>query len=177
MAKNTDLSTEPLRPSANDNGEGKPQGLSSSVQVSSTPKYATEITGDTPTEKTQKPLKCVNTTYDARDERNQYITYVANKIPSQDRLDILATWQHEADWQPTSKSKINGNGSRDYGICQLNNTYHAQFINSSEFQDPYKQLDYCIEVYENAKDRGVPIGKVWYGFASREKHKYKFNCQ
>ncbi|HNG96770.1 MAG TPA: hypothetical protein PLW93_00695 [Candidatus Absconditabacterales bacterium] len=52
-------------------------------------------------------------------------------------------------------SPKNKNGTRDYGLCQLNSAYHSKFIHSDDFTDPYKQMDYCIGVWNNAKDRGV----------------------
>lgn len=38
--------------------------------------------------------------------------------------------------------------TNDHGICQLNYRYNKKFINSDEFHDVYKQLDYCYEKYK-----------------------------
>ena len=43
-------------------------------------------------------------------------------------------------WDPKRVSK-----THDHGLCQLNYKYNKNFINSSDFSDPYKQLDYCYE--------------------------------
>lgn len=32
-------------------------------------------------------------------------------------------------------------------ICQLRYTYHKNFMDSSDFSDPYNQIDYCVDVY------------------------------
>ena len=44
---------------------------------------------------------------------------------------------------PKRVSKTN-----DRGLCQLNYKYNKKFINSPDFADPYKQLDYCYEKYK-----------------------------
>ncbi len=119
---------------------------------------------------------CINNTYAEGDVRNDYITYAYNRFYSDDRLDMIGTWQHESDWQAQVISHANSNGTRDYGLCQLNSRYHLSFINSEEYKDPYKQLDYCISIYYDARKRNKPIGKVWYGWASRDKHIHKFEC-
>ena len=46
-------------------------------------------------------------------------------------------------WDPKRISKTN-----DRGLCQLNYKYNKNFINSPDFADPYKQLDYCYEKYK-----------------------------
>ena len=46
-------------------------------------------------------------------------------------------------WDPKRISKTN-----DRGLCQLNYKYNKKFINSPDFADPYKQLDYCYEKYK-----------------------------
>lgn len=38
--------------------------------------------------------------------------------------------------------------THDHGICQLNYKYNKNFINSDDFHDVYKQLDYCYEKYK-----------------------------
>ena len=46
-------------------------------------------------------------------------------------------------WDPKRVSK-----THDHWLCQLNYKYNKKFINSSDFSDPYKQLDYCYEKYK-----------------------------
>lgn len=38
--------------------------------------------------------------------------------------------------------------THDHGLCQLNYRYNKKFINSEDYKDPYKQLDYCYEKYK-----------------------------
>lgn len=67
------------------------------------------------------------------------------------------------------KSDIVGaNGYSDFGLCQLNRQWHWKFIDSPEFQDPFKQIDYCWGVYQDAinKDR---IKTTFYGYNNRHK--------
>jgi len=50
-------------------------------------------------------------------------------------------------------------------LCQLYPIRHKDFINSSDFQDPYKQIDYCIEVWNKAKDKWIlQTTFYWYNF-------------
>ena len=59
-------------------------------------------------------------------------------------------------WDPKRISK-----TRDHWLCQLNYRYNKSFINSSDFSDPYKQLDYCYEKYKaNPKLRYWPDRKI-----------------
>lgn len=59
-------------------------------------------------------------------------------------------------WDPKRVSS-----TRDYWLCQLNYRYNKKFINSSDFVDPYKQLDYCYEKYKiNPNLRYWPTRKV-----------------
>lgn len=53
-------------------------------------------------------------------------------------------------WDPKRISKTN-----DRGLCQLNYKFNRRFINSPDFADPYKQLDYCYEKYKINP-------KLWY---------------
>lgn len=38
--------------------------------------------------------------------------------------------------------------THDYWICQLNYKYNKEFINSEEFKDVYKQLEYCYNKWK-----------------------------
>ncbi len=59
-------------------------------------------------------------------------------------------------WDPKRISKTN-----DHGLCQLHYSYNKEFINSPDFKDPYKQLDYCYEKYKtNPKLRYWPNRKI-----------------
>lgn len=83
-----------------------------------------------------------------------------------DWKDVLGTWTMEGNWDKDNKG-YNNNGTTDHGVVQLNSAYHSKFINSPEFQDAYKQVDYAIEVLEDAKKKNRPIGKVWYAWPKR----------
>jgi len=59
-------------------------------------------------------------------------------------------------WDPKRVSK-----TRDFWLCQLNYRYNKKFINSLDFADPYKQLDYCYEKYKiNPNLRYWPKRKI-----------------
>lgn len=45
--------------------------------------------------------------------------------------------------------------TNDHWLCQLHYKYNKKFIDSPDFQDPYKQLDYCYEKYKINP-------KLWY---------------
>lgn len=71
----------------------------------------------------------------------------------------------------------NRNGSFDKGLCQLNSQYHSPFINSKEFKDWRKQIDYCWGVWQDAIKKGR-IRTTFYGYNhryTRSKNKYKCN--
>jgi len=71
---------------------------------------------------------------------------------------------------------VGANGYSDFGMCQLNMQWHEPFIRSEEFKDPYKQIDYCYEVYQDGIKRGK-IRTTFYGYNHRWKtqHLYVFN--
>ena len=50
-------------------------------------------------------------------------------------------------WDPNRVSE-----THDHWLCQLHYNYNKKFINSPEFKDPYKQLDYCYEKYKTNPD-------------------------
>ena len=146
---------------------------------SSTTESSTKIVSDKIATEAKKPVSCKNNTYGEGDERNKYITYTANKLIENgfdNWKDILATFQQEGDWQAGALNTANSNGTHDSGLCQLNSAYHSKFIESEDFKDPYKQIDYCVSVAVDAKNKNRPIGKVWYGYANRSKHIEKFEC-
>lgn len=67
-------------------------------------------------------------------------------------------------------------GYHAYGICQLYYKYHKLFIDSPEFDDPYKQMDYCMWVWMDAKKRGIlPTTFYAYSFRHNALKKLTFN--
>ncbi len=70
-------------------------------------------------------------------------------------------------WKSDRKSdKVGANGYSDFGLCQLNMEYHEPFIRSQEFNNPYKQIDYCYEVWKKAINQGR-IKTTFYGYNRR----------
>lgn len=61
----------------------------------------------------------------------------------------------------------------DYGLCQLNYQWHKPFIDSEEFKDPYKQLDYCNWVFQDWIKRWI-IRTTFYWYNNRHKVKNNF---
>lgn len=98
----------------------------------------------------------------ASDEQNAWIMYAFVRCG----LDCVKTWEAESGWRKDIVSKANRNGSRDYGLCQVNSQYHSKFIKSPDFQDPYKQLDYCIGIWNDAMKKGR-IKTTFYGYNVR----------
>lgn len=96
-----------------------------------------------------------------KEEIKIYKKYFEKEDPRQDLInytykvgwkDFLLTLDGE-NWSWTANRKSNivwANWYYDFGICQLNKKYHKDFINSKEFQDPYKQVDYCFGVWQDA---------------------------
>jgi hypothetical protein len=129
-------------------------------------------------------LTCINNTYGEGDERNKYITYAANKLIENglvdgyyNYLDFLATWQHESDWQINALNTANSNGTSDHGLCQLNSKWHGKYILSDPvaMANPYAQLDYCVAVAVDAKNKGTMPWSAWKN-GSKDKHINKFEC-
>ena len=59
-------------------------------------------------------------------------------------------------WDPNRVSE-----THDHWLCQLHYSYNKSFINSPDFKDPYKQLDYCYEKYKtNPKLRYWPNRRI-----------------
>lgn len=58
-------------------------------------------------------------------------------------------------WIIDRRSPPNSNGTRDYGLCQLNYRWHKNFIDSDDYHDPHKQLEYCLEVWVDASRKGT----------------------
>lgn len=95
----------------------------------------------------------------ASKEQNEWISYAFARCG----IDCVTTWQAESGWVLDRKGNTaNKDGSRDYGECQMNSRYHASFIfangkngaYSKDFLDPYKQLDRCIGIWNDAANKG-----------------------
>lgn len=81
--------------------------------------------------------------------------------------DMVFTWTAENGawgWRVESPT-------RDHWICQLHYPYHADFIDSPEFKDPYNQLDYCLDERERTMNEGW---MKWYAYRVRESIKHLF---
>jgi hypothetical protein len=61
---------------------------------------------------------------------------------------------------------MNGNGTHDWGLCQLNSSYHSEFIKSDWFENPLAQLDYCLGVWKDARKKWT---MPWYWYDVRHK--------
>ena len=105
------------------------------------------------------------------DVRQDYINYVYEKAGK----DALLTFTGENTFWTINRPSTNlgVGGYRAYGFCQLYYKYHANFINSADFQDPYKQLDYCIGVYKDGEKRGI-LNTTFYAYPSRAKWNYLY---
>ena len=92
-------------------------------------------------------------------------------------IDMILTFERESGLDIT---RVNGNKDKqgkvwswDYGICQLNSVYHWDFITSKDFKNPYKQLDYCIAVYNKAIKSGR-IKTTFYAYNKKETVRERF---
>lgn len=100
------------------------------------------------------------------EDQNQWVR-IASEISEND-IDFLSTVNQENGlWTLDRVSPKNKNGTRDYGLCQLNSTYHWNFIQSDEFKDGRKQLEYCYEVYKKRPT-------AFYGYYKRKQSYNKF---
>ena len=120
--------------------------------------------------------------------KSDFLTYAYNRFDPTHRDLMIRTWIRESGMDTNAISPPNRNGTRDYGFCQLNSAYHSKFINSEDFKDPYKQIDYCLSVYRDAVDSGrsfadyTPkrgewhVGSVWYGWSHRHEQANKYTC-
>lgn len=67
---------------------------------------------------------------------------------------MILTFNWENWWW--NKDATHKNGAWlwvDAWLCQLNSKYHKKFIGSEDFEDPYKQMDYCIGVRKDAQKK------------------------
>jgi len=78
---------------------------------------------------------------------------------------VLTFNAENRNWLYNTVSAKNENGTRDHGICQLNDKYHTPFISTREFLDAYSQVDYCFEVWIDAnRKKKMP----WRGYYVKE---------
>ncbi len=94
--------------------------------------------------------------------KNDEIQNLVNYAYKKGGKDFLLTLEGENGlWKWDRKSMIVwSNGYSDYGMCQVNAQFHARFIFANgqnlkawfwkDFQDPYKQIDYCYWVFKDA---------------------------
>lgn len=91
--------------------------------------------------------KIIHQGYSLEDPRQKYVQYAYN-LGWIDFVTLLEceNWR----WDQNRVSKTN-----DHWLCQLHYKYNKKFIDSEDFKDPYKQLDYCYEKYKINP-------KLWY---------------
>jgi len=89
---------------------------------------------------------------------------------------VLTLGAENGTWEKNRQSPVNSNGYRDVGLCQLNRKWHHEYIDSPDFQDPYKQIQYCHEVFTKAIKSGR-IKTTFYGYNRRHEVKkdYQFS--
>lgn len=105
----------------------------------------------------------------AGEDQNQYVKLAS--IISNNDLDFILTLEAENGlWKLDRISKANSNGTKDYGLCQLNSAYHWNFIQSDDFKDAEKQLKYCYEVFKKRPG-------AFYGYFRRNNHKWMFEMK
>lgn len=72
--------------------------------------------------------------------------------------ELVRTFTKEnGSWDTTRKWR----STPDHWLCQLNIRRHKKFINSEDFNNPHKQLDYCLEVWIDAKKKWV-MPRYWH---------------
>lgn len=109
----------------------------------------------------------VKLTYPASVYENEVINY-AYKISNS--KNFLYTLRGENSLFTTDRrsSIIGSNGHWDRGICQLNYQWHKDFIDSPEFQDWKKQVDYCWNIFKDRPYR-------FYAYFKRDTQKQFFH--
>lgn len=90
-------------------------------------------------------------------------------------IDFILTINAESSsWDTMKRSYRKGvNGYYDYGLCQLSYQWHKPFIDSPEFRDWQKQLDYCWKVWQDGIAKGR-IATTFYGYQKKEAQKKYF---
>lgn len=92
--------------------------------------------------------------------------------------DLVKTWNSENGWWVRNAvNDSNSNGTTDGWLCQLNSQRHMTFLKSKWFENPLAQLDYCLQVRQDAKKKGK---MPWSGYHVRHKRdkgiKFKMFC-
>lgn len=78
---------------------------------------------------------------------------------------LVLTWNAENGWwNKDAVNTSNSNWTIDKGLCMLNDAYHNDFLTSEWFDNPLAQLDYCLNVWQDAERKGV---MRWYAYAVR----------
>ncbi len=101
----------------------------------------------------------------ASEEQNKAIHYAWEKSDSDPNFIFLI--EVESGWI-LDAYHINYNNSTDHGLCQLNNRYHQEFINSDYFNEWEAQINYCFEVYRQAKEKNK-IQSVFHAYKNINK--------
>jgi len=89
----------------------------------------------------------VHNWYDSSSDVQNYVNYAYN-LWGMDFVKLIEC--ENGVWDPKRVSD-----THDHWLCQLNYKYNKNFINSTDFSDPYKQLDYCYEKFKINP-------KLWY---------------
>jgi len=66
---------------------------------------------------------------------------------------LVKTWNAENWWWKRDAWNKNKNWTHDWWLCQLNSAYHTKFIKSEWFENPLAQLDYCLQVRQDAQKK------------------------
>lgn len=122
--------------------------------------YFIRFKSDHLTFKREQPFKLENTSFPNNIQIQKLINYAYAKW---NNLDFVRTLDAEnSSRDPTKQSDIiNDKWQREtsYGICQLNVStkwqWHDVFVSSESFKDPYNQIDYCRDVWIDAKNKWV----------------------
>lgn len=96
---------------------------------------------------------------------------IANKVYQEVGLDMVLTLIGEnGTFKIDRKSMIIGsNWYSDYWLCQLNYQYHKKFIDSPDFQNREKQVEYCEGVRNDAVKKWR-LETTFYAFNHRLKY-------
>lgn len=109
---------------------------------------------------------------DGNQKSQEIIDYIFNKTKN---VNMILTFQKEnGSWDVNTVSKPNSNGTRDYGICQVNSKYHSNWIKDPRFKEWKNQADYCIEIYLKAEKKGT-LRTTFYAYNIRSQALQFFN--
>lgn len=96
---------------------------------------------------TQKTVK--HKYWSPGDEKQKWLQYLYEKSWYNKDVVLTFLWENWTFELKRRSGKIWSNWHYDYWLCQLNYQRHKNFINSEDFKNPYKQLDYCLWVYQD----------------------------